>query len=1404
VILVGKSDVFLVDREKWRATRIKDNQTLVLRVIPAGSGLRSILSLAASIAALAIGGFFLTPMLGPVWGPIATAALAIGANLLINALIPVEQAKKEKKDTYSIQGFKNVANPNGSVPFVFGQVRWAPHYAASSWTESIGDDRYITAMFVCGYGPMDLSDIRIGDTPISKYKNVEIEIFEGESGDATSTLYSRQVVEESLSINLTKKDGPQYRFTKIDGTEFSWDITCSGGLYAMTMGSKPKQVPVTIRFKVAFRPAGSTSEYDWVEEDYLITAKNTQPFTRTFRKVFDVRGQYEVRFIRTNPDYDELDPNALGAQFSSRTDLTAMRTFRPEYPLNFDRKLALIVVRIKASNQLNGMLDNLNVMCYARIPDWTGSAWVVGNTKNPASAFRFIATSALCNAYPIPEADMLAIEEWHSWCASKGLEYNKVIQDDGPSVLDRLKEAAAAGRATPYDLGSKWSVTIDRIMTLVSGHITERNSSGFEWERNYKRLPDAFRVHFVDQTSDYEQMERVVPLPHWTGGEPTIVQDLQLEGITDPAKVYREARRRGYELMYRPDTYTVTQDFEHLAVTRGDLVRMQHSSMMRATCAGRISEIKRVGNSVWLLLDEEVTFEVGKSYNIRIRDREGKSRLVNVVNTGGTTKAVLLDSAPGFLTKLLEATTGEFIPSQVFSFEDGVSGWLGANATLASEGGALVMTPSTSDPAIYYVGLNIPGKKYNTIRVKTRARTTGSWEGAVYYTTSDHGFSTSYRKVISAPTQPLSWNVLEFDMTSLTSGGSDWINSTIHDISLELFASTNVVEFDWIALGYSEDAISDSQRMLFVFGEAGQESLECIVTGVEMQDNLCAKVSMIDHAPEIETLTDAEVAPPWSGRVGEETGASTVAPGVPVISYIQSGEIADAATGEVRYDQVIVGLAPGIGVTAPVSYEVYHKLSSSGTWVGPVVALAGNNAATLTGVYQEFDSIDVRARAKGSNGLYSGYTATATHTVQGEETSKVGGLEPTVTATFADQSYQINGESVSLGDILSGRQGGSKVIKQASGVWATIAAPVIALDYSSGSLRLLREGSTVNYIRYNGPESAPASPLGLPTNWSLTNAFGITQTVVAHSVEDGIDCFDIRVSGTTTSNVSQQSLINFELSTVIASDVSGTPWTNSAFFKVVSGSLPAGAAFAPRIYYRTSGGAYILSQLGEDILNYRNLTRIFVSGSTPSTSPAAAYIQPSIGIRTIPSGTALNFTYRVGRPQLEKMPFMTSPVYTNGSAVTRVADYYTFTDRFNSFIRAGGPNAIALRGTIKRSVGLQRVLGDDTSYFLFQHSTNPQLRFGGASSNIAASGSVIPGDVGICLGWDSSGRIATTNGAVPTTDAVALTNDLSHIFLGSKFGDVAGTRHEWDELQVWMAKPTTLDARKQAHAWSAE
>ncbi|OJY71840.1 MAG: hypothetical protein BGP12_09635 [Rhodospirillales bacterium 70-18] len=207
---------------------------------------------------------------------------------------------------------------------------------------------------------------------------------------------------------------------------------------------------------------------------------------------------------------------------------------------------------------------------------------------------------------------------------------------------------------------------------------------------------------------------------------------------------------------------------------------------------------------------------------------------------------------------------------------------------------------------------------------------------------------------------------------------------------------------------------------------------------------------------------------------------------------------------------------------------------------------------------------------------------------------------------------------------------------------------------------LLAEEQRTNQIRNPRAEGATVGTIGaggvLPTNWGRYATAGLSSAVVAVGTESGIPYCDIRWWGTATGTASATCFP--EPATVIAGGI-GQSWTASMFCTLVGGSL-AGASSGPalNVIEYTATGVYVVgSGVGFTPIaaalatQRRSYTRMLTGDTTNFVGTTIA--------TTFPTGAVVDFTLRIGVPQLEQGPFASSPILPPAgtlAASTRAAD----------------------------------------------------------------------------------------------------------------------------------------------------
>jgi hypothetical protein len=364
------------------------------------------------------------------------------------------------------------------------------------------------------------------------------------------------------------------------------------------------------------------------------------------------RGQYEVRVRR-------ITPTISGNGVLQQLVWTALRTIRHEYPINKDC-LAIIAIRIKASGQLNGVIDQLS--CRARSIgldyDADSDAWIQRVTSNPASLYR-LALQGKANGrrseFTDAGIDIDELEYWHGLNVSRGLEFNAVIEQRR-TLFQILASIASAGRASFTMKDSLFSVVIDEEKSTPVQHLTPRNTRGLTGDKVFPKIPHALRVQFVNKEQGYQQDERIVLDDGYQfngvdafgdpGGalpEATRFESISFYGTTSPDEAWKHGRYHLAVMRLRPERISLDMDIENIACHRGDLVLLTHDVPLVGIGSARIVERETDGSGdlLKLYLDDELTFGAG-SYQIRVRREDGSTEIHPITVAAGTTSVVEL------------------------------------------------------------------------------------------------------------------------------------------------------------------------------------------------------------------------------------------------------------------------------------------------------------------------------------------------------------------------------------------------------------------------------------------------------------------------------------------------------------------------------------------------------------------------------------------------------------------------------------------------------------------------------------------------------------------------------------------------------------------------------------------
>lgn len=768
-----------IEKARWEYAVPKAGQALTIRVIPMGgggeSGGKTALRIVAMIAIVVVATLLAQPELYPVaWGigsvgaATISAGFAIGASLALSALIPPARPRlaelssldgnSSSSPTLSLTGSSNQLAPYAPIPRVYGRHLLYPPLAARTYTEVVGNDQYLRLLFCCGYGPLTLSDLKIGQTPINQFNGVELEIRYGFPDDAPFALFPNDVYEDNSSILLSSASGWQQRTSQAHARELSVDITFPGGLVGYLADGRAAMYGVSVGVEYRLVGAGSWTAVDsrapvaasvqttfaGADNDLAFTAQRTgtggnallvvfvaasvlsvraggewdasgtQLFPPDFIQVeivdgvttsagvkaaieansvaaalvsvahasgntgvgaitlpdgastayqlaggldeipaFQVsnnlptqvryslrwtvpmEGQYEVRLRKLSTD-------ATSVTVRDQVYWTTLRTIQPGAPVT-KTGLCLVAMRIKATDQLNGTVDQFNCIAQSILPDWTGTAWVSRPTSNPASIYRDILQGS-ANKRPKADSrlDLATIQDFHERCTAQSFQFNAVI-DFRTTVKQLRQDVLAVGRGTFGLRDMKYSVVQDLLQATPVDVITPRTSSGFRWTKRFLDPIHAFKVRFVDEANTWQQGERIVYADGYNATNATIFEEVDAGiGVTNGDQVWKLKRRELADAFLRADDYVMQMDFAHLTFTRGDRIQFQHDVILAGLLSARIKTVtvNGGGDATGITFDDALTMAGGTNYGARIKKASGSQLVQQIVTVAGETSSV--------------------------------------------------------------------------------------------------------------------------------------------------------------------------------------------------------------------------------------------------------------------------------------------------------------------------------------------------------------------------------------------------------------------------------------------------------------------------------------------------------------------------------------------------------------------------------------------------------------------------------------------------------------------------------------------------------------------------------------------------------------------------------------------
>ncbi len=677
---------YVVPRHAWGRVRPKPGARIdVLRQGLAKGGARQILAAVAMIVvAYYAPGWGAALAKGAGWSAAAGNAIASGitlaASLAVNALVSVPMTSgggsESAKTWNALTGSSNQINPYGVIPLVLGEHRLYPPHAAMPYTDVVGHNAYQCCMFDLGFGVITVSDMRIGDTPVSSYNSFWWEL--SWPGSAPAKLYTNDIDEQAVNATMNT-EGDQVTRTTAPGVDaISLDLLFSNGLKVFG-DSLDKGWPMWVLWRVEYRPVGGStwltpasprlskllSSWTPGASEYPTTApapglflswdQTRDPFASGIAWDVDT-GQYEVRVTRVERKDQTTRTWADGAIW------TSFRSIRYTDPSTTGT--LKLNVRVLGTDQLSGTLRTFSVLAQTTIPVYNrgSNTWSNQKTRNPAWIAYWLMTQspALSEHVPASRIDLNSFADFAAHCSTNGLECRMVV--DAPiTAHDLLKKVLSAGLGDLGNRDGRYCVVFDRNVSEATAELSPLDITSFSASRQFIDLPHALRVQFKNPEADWQDDEIIVVRDGYSyrgkdaRGNPssdpaaTLFETFRLDWAMLPKQAWCIGRYHLAQGEFRSTVYSFTTDISGLGIVRGDVIDVAHDVAEWGTGWGRVVSLvdgTPDGSGATLVLDAEIETDPTRLYGIQARTSGGGKRKVNCQPHSPFTDTFYLESRP--------------------------------------------------------------------------------------------------------------------------------------------------------------------------------------------------------------------------------------------------------------------------------------------------------------------------------------------------------------------------------------------------------------------------------------------------------------------------------------------------------------------------------------------------------------------------------------------------------------------------------------------------------------------------------------------------------------------------------------------------------------------------------------
>ena len=643
------------------------------------------------IAIVGVPGAPAIPFIVAAFKVVAVAAALYSLYTVLTFEMPEVDQLEPGDRLNSLTGSKNRFSPYANVPIIYGERLIYPPMAAQPYTEILGGQQYLNMLFVVGIGQYEInaSDVRIGENPLTNFDYAQL----GDYYTGDGPIPWELATDNNVGIELDDPYAPSPNTTHTaasdpDAVYLAIDLTFPVGL--IYTNANADRESLYIEFKVEYEDQSNPGTWlnvrdtDWLDatlgtnsilgttgtaqkthDGPLYVAAHADHF-RVKNRVIDAfrvglkwpvpSGQYNIRVTRilmAAQNDGQFVPGKELVRFQQMMIWTRLHTYsdKPAITLPSSVDATFLRLRIRATDQLNGTLEDFSCIAKRRLRYWNGTAFAGPIlTSSPAWAYLDMLVNPAVNHKAYGEAsaaqyvDLDAIRSWHlGEITSEPLRYDDVI-DFNSSIYKGLKRVAGVGWAGPSFDAGKWSVRRDDSVGTAVQLFTPRNSWAFKGQKRFQKNPHALKVTFDSIEAGNKPDQLVVYDDGYSSANASLFQGVKFPGVVVAAQAWKHARRLIAERRLRPEIFTFKADIAHIVCQRGDAIKRQDDVALFGLGSGRVVAVDintPTASEARITIDERLLTEAGEIYELVNRRTDTADTASAIVTATAT--PVLLD-----------------------------------------------------------------------------------------------------------------------------------------------------------------------------------------------------------------------------------------------------------------------------------------------------------------------------------------------------------------------------------------------------------------------------------------------------------------------------------------------------------------------------------------------------------------------------------------------------------------------------------------------------------------------------------------------------------------------------------------------------------------------------------------